>query len=1086
MLNFATRKSGRAPARGFSRRRVPTQVLEPMLTPSGLVDAGCEEGDLAVAEVPMALLESSNVLGDGDDSLAFVTALESPNADLPFTTGVFTVGETGEVSIDFLFDGGVYEGDVAIFSLEGMEDLEPGSKAFIQEAADRALSQSERGHVVISDRAQGARFSGRLGEIDFNEGEYQGVKTVQMQSGDRFGVMLAANQSIEEVAEGKTWGVRFSMATANPDDNLQFGQIGDVTGDGNTFAFEDLNISGRSDRDYNDVIFQVHGATGEAPEMDILLDQPDWRDTELGQEILAYVNDQADNPIDPVDPVDPLEPIEPIDPIDPIEPSDPPVIGLPTPINQSLLDTVPQLEQELDTLTTQLQALAPDVEISVDPELDAITEPTDENFALMERKLEEAIAQLQDDAFADVSALAGSYNFEAADQPLIGVIDTGFAKIADIDQNRILWGYDHIDGDDYPILDSSHADADHGTQVLEVIAATQNNNLGIDGVNDDAPLWLGRAVGSGKWAESLTEFVDAAKVSGQTNAVVNLSFDLANADGTPRTYFTAAERAALEYARENNVLVVAAAGNGGIAQLSALGLAAKEFSNLITVGAANGDAGRADYSSYGEGLDLMAYGARAENYDTAATLTELPGYANLSLEQQTVLQRLAASGSEATVTATTAHGQQLTLTNIVSLSDSDQTTAMAALQQLMDESLATHIDPEVVPGQAANAGTSFAAAKVTGAASQVWAANPDLTAEEVKALLKATATDLDAPGWDLNTGAGLLNLGLAVKAAQDSAQVDALDIDATTAEIATELDAAFTTERPAIFKKVKRFFKKVVKTVVKVVSPVIKVVKKVFGFVKTVGGYFSKAISFFKKAGSFLKSIFCKFVSLPVLGKLGFVLGGIGLVGGIGVGIYQAYKWYQSQKTVTQVQTSQIPSDILELDKIWALYSSQQRQDIKAVLNGGLSGNLDKYRPLLDGSDPDGILPLVNTWGSLTSSQQSALGFYVFNGLNIAWKPLFKDSGVDDPSGIVTDTQLKAAWAALTVDQRNVLLQFMTQKSVSSSSYGSPLFNGDPDGITKILAAIGDSKLTDAQRNLLVSFMLHSGGVPTEYEGRFQ
>jgi hypothetical protein len=65
------------------------------------------------------------------------------------------VGESGEVTIDYLFDGGGYEGELAIFSLEGMEALEPGSEAFIQTAADRALSNSELGYIVISDQTRG-------------------------------------------------------------------------------------------------------------------------------------------------------------------------------------------------------------------------------------------------------------------------------------------------------------------------------------------------------------------------------------------------------------------------------------------------------------------------------------------------------------------------------------------------------------------------------------------------------------------------------------------------------------------------------------------------------------------------------------------------------------------------------------------------------------------------------------------------------------------------------------------------------------------------------------------------------------------
>jgi hypothetical protein len=78
------------------------------------------------------------------------------------------VGESGEVTIDYLFDGGEYQGELAIFSLEGMEGLEPSSEAFIQKAADRALSDSELGYIVISDKTEGARFSGELGETRKN------------------------------------------------------------------------------------------------------------------------------------------------------------------------------------------------------------------------------------------------------------------------------------------------------------------------------------------------------------------------------------------------------------------------------------------------------------------------------------------------------------------------------------------------------------------------------------------------------------------------------------------------------------------------------------------------------------------------------------------------------------------------------------------------------------------------------------------------------------------------------------------------------------------------------------------------------
>ncbi len=263
--------------------------------------------------------------------------------------------------------------------------------------------------------------------------------------------------------------------------------------------------------------------------------------------------------------------------------------------------------------------------------------------------------------------------------PLIGAIDTGFnANNPDIDYKRAALGRDFVDGDDNPLLADGEG-SEHGTHVLGIIGATQNNGVGIYGMNDQAPLWLSRAVGSGKWAEALMEFVDYAKQSEQPNAIANLSLDLTQveSDGSVKTRyeFTPKEREALEYARQNGVLVVVAAGNDG-SVMSVLGQAAQEFDNIITVGATNGNQ-RADYSSYGRrGLDIMAEG-----------------------------------GSIADPILSTA---------------GDNVGTMA--------------------------GTSIATAQVTGAASLVWEANPELNYRQVIEALKSTATDLNVAGEDYDGG----------------------------------------------------------------------------------------------------------------------------------------------------------------------------------------------------------------------------------------------------------------------------------------------------------------------------------------------
>ncbi len=206
--------------------------------------------------------------------------------------------------------------------------------------------------------------------------------------------------------------------------------------------------------------------------------------------------------------------------------------------------------------------------------------------------------------------------------PLIGIIDNGFSRNnPDIDYGRIIAGRDWNDNDSDPFFSSStRPEDDHGTAVLGIIGATQDNGIGINGITNEGPIWIGRAVGSGQWARSLTEFVNKVKELGQNHAVVNLSFDLtqqtitSDANGTQvvtRYELTPEERTALEYARQNNVLIVAAAGNTK-SLMSVLGQASREFENIITVGASDGNY-RANYSGYGPGLDLLAPGGTETN-----------------------------------------------------------------------------------------------------------------------------------------------------------------------------------------------------------------------------------------------------------------------------------------------------------------------------------------------------------------------------------------------------------------------------------------------------------------------------------------
>jgi LysM repeat protein len=642
---FRPAKPQQMPPQGFG-----TFPLEEILTPSGLIDTSEETAAIATAfdlsddltldfglDSDFAAAEDSDSWQSPEDfgTLWTESGIDIPDEDFEdvdffipvpedvlasiqfeFESGYFTVQDSGLVTVDYLFDGGGYQGELAIFSLDGMEEFELGSEAFVYEAARRALSGIEEGHIVISDHLEGARFDGQmLGEVgNWNSGDYLGAKTFQMRPGDEFGFMLVPSGRVETVFENPGIGGSetplFSMSTANPDDMFAMGQLVDVFGDGNAFAFEDLRIDGGSDQDYNDIVFQVRGATGTTIYTgDLTSSNLGWLETDLGEAIKTYAQAYVDWAYDGFD-----------------------------------------------------------ANVSAPPEA----------------------------------------------QPLIGIIDTGFnANNPDVDYSRITLGSDWIDGDANPLLSSGEGN-EHGTHILGLIGATQDNDIGIDGINDQAPLWLGRAVGSGQWANSLVEFVDAAIESGQPNAVVNLSLDLTqvNPDGsvTTRYELTPAERAAIDYARQHEIILVVSAGNDGDV-MSVLGQASQEFDNIITVGSAeranaafsgSNAYERADYSSYGQGLDILASGGTVEN----------------------------------------------------------------------------PILSTVGDGTGSLAGTSVATAKVTGAISKVWVANPDLSYLQVIDLVKSTATDLQGANWDTETGAGLLNLAAAMTMAR-----------ATTPEVLTNIPA---------------------------------------------------------------------------------------------------------------------------------------------------------------------------------------------------------------------------------------------------------------------------------------------------------
>jgi hypothetical protein len=636
--------------------------VAPVVEPSAIATATADELMLMTATDATDATEPE-AIGEDDtdtDTEDLLQPISLPEPDPLFKSGIFTVGASGQVAIDVLWDGGQYQGQAGIFSLSGLETYELGSADFIAEVARRVTSNSVLGHLIWDDTTEAARFSGEMGgETDFNTGSYAGVKTFQMTAGDTFGVVLAPDatfgQLLSQPGAGGSWRPLFSMAAANPADGFQMGQIADVTGDGNTFTFEDLRVDRGGDKDYNDFVFQVRGATGEAVLMDeVVAPGKDWRNTDAGQLLVSYAEQYVEAPIEGA--------------ISPVPDGFAGDDGLlPAPTDDLPLDFEPSAGEELPN---PADGVLPGVASDLPGPLPTYTETR--------------------------------FEFAPENQPVIGIIDTGFAgNNPDFKFNNITWGKDYVSGDLDPTLAAGEG-SQHGTHILGVIAAQQDNGVGIDGINPDAPIFATRAIGNGAWAEALTDTVDHIKASGQPNGVVNLSLDLTqrNPDGsiTTRYEFTPEERGAIEYARQNGVVLVVAAGNdGGV--MSVLGQASQEFDNIVTVGAVertNGDtslylgSNRVDYASYGDGLTVVADGGTPEN----------------------------------------------------------------PVLSTVDDGVGTM------------AGTSVATARVTGAVSQIWAANPELSYRQVIDILKQTATDLGATGWDAQTGAGLVNLAAAISLAR--------------------------------------------------------------------------------------------------------------------------------------------------------------------------------------------------------------------------------------------------------------------------------------------------------------------------------
>jgi hypothetical protein len=133
-----------------------------------------------------------------------------------------------------------------------------------------------------------------LGDENYNNEPYKGIKTFTMTPGKAFTVMLVPNGKVQEVFDNPDIGgdkrPLFSLSSSNPNDAWLYGQIADVTGAGQAFPIENQGVDTGSDKDYQDIIFKVTGATGKAVLLKEVIDPTkDWTISEGGNKFIDFL-----------------------------------------------------------------------------------------------------------------------------------------------------------------------------------------------------------------------------------------------------------------------------------------------------------------------------------------------------------------------------------------------------------------------------------------------------------------------------------------------------------------------------------------------------------------------------------------------------------------------------------------------------------------------------------------------------------------------------------------------------------------------------------------------------------------------------
>ena len=177
----------------------------------------------------------------------------------------------------------------------------------------------------------------------------------------------------------------------------------------------------------------------------------------------------------------------------------------------------------------------------------------------------------------------------------VAVVDTGVKSSHTDLSGRVLSGTDFVAPGT-----SANDENGHGTHIAGIIAAVANNSKGVAGLAPSAKILPVRVLdrsGSGTSAGVAQGILYASSHGAK---VINMSLE------SPQS--STAMKSAVADAIKKNVLVVAAAGNGGCSLFGGRAVYPASYPGVVGVGSVTKSLSRASYSACGSQVDVMAPG----------------------------------------------------------------------------------------------------------------------------------------------------------------------------------------------------------------------------------------------------------------------------------------------------------------------------------------------------------------------------------------------------------------------------------------------------------------------------------------------